>query len=507
MRGWEFTLAVDRAHPLPVFLQIAKAIADDVRRGRLKPGDRLPGTRTLARTLQVHRNTVIAAYEELAAEGWTTAFRARATFIARALPDPRPRKFASAIAIRDVIPGRVTYDLRPAPPAFLPVSGEATRSALPLAADGPDVRLFPASAMARAYRRALRQQTRTVLGHAPAEGHPRLRAALADMLTATRAVAAGPDSVMVTRGSQMALALAAFALFDTGHLVVVEDLGVRAAWEAFRLAGARVVAVPVDREGLRIDSLRELARREPIRAVYVTPHHQYPTTVTLSPRRRIELLELAREARFAIIEDDYDHEFCYEGRPVLPLASVDRCGCVIYVGTLSTVLAPGLRIGYVVAPVPLLEQMSTYRAFLDAQGDHAVEAAVAELLEDGELRRHLQRARRIYASRRDLLIETLRAELGGVLTCDVPSGGTGIWAHVDPTIDVDLWAARGPDHGVVFHAARRFAFDGRSRPYVRLGFCSLDETELREAVRRMARALPSRRERTYPCCQPNQMCS
>ena len=310
MRGWEHTIAVDDAGREPVFLQIARALVEDVRRGRLRPGDLLPSSRALAATLRVHRNTVLAAYQELYAEGWITMEKARGTFVSRELPEPRPRHFAPSP--RSVMPARAGFELgaatvqvpyRPPP-----------RGTLLLAGGLPDVRLAPALELARAYRRALATGSsgRALLDYGDPQGHVRLRSALAAMLSATRGLAADASSLLVTRGSQMALYLIARALFQPGDVVAIEALGYRPAWEAFRQAGARLVPLPVDAAGLDVDALAQLVGRERVRAVYVTPHHHYPTTATLAPGRRLRLLELARAARLAVIEDDYDHEFHYD---------------------------------------------------------------------------------------------------------------------------------------------------------------------------------------------------
>jgi GntR family transcriptional regulator/MocR family aminotransferase len=245
----------------------------------------------------------------------------------------------------------------------------------------------------------------------------------------------------------------------------------------------------VDSAGLDVEALEALCARERVRAVYVTPHHQYPTTAVLAPGRRLALLALAKRERMAVIEDDYDHEFHYDGRPVLPLASADDAGVVVYVGTLSKILAPGLRIGFVVAPVPVVERLSVIRSFVDRQGDRAVERAVAELLEDGDVQRHARRARRIYEGRRDALAEAIREHLGDTLSFELPSGGMALWARVDAEVDPDAWSERALAKKVAFYPGRRFAFDGRKRPFVRLGFAALDDDELREAVKRMAAAL------------------
>jgi GntR family transcriptional regulator/MocR family aminotransferase len=298
------------------------------------------------------------------------------------------------------------------------------------------------------------------------------------MISQTRALAAGPDDVLVTRGSQMGIDLFARTLLRPGDVVAVEEIGYRPAWEAMRNAGAKLVPVPIDEHGLRVDAL---PRR--LRAVYVTPHHQFPTTVTLSAARRLELLALAERHRFAILEDDYDHEFHYEGRPVLPLASADRAGSVVYIGTLSKVLAPGLRIGYVVAPRPVLERIVAHRLYVDRQGDQTVEHAVAELLEDGAVQRHVHRARRIYQARRDFLVDALRRRFDGVLSFAPPSGGIAIWARA--SCDVEAWAARALANRLMVQTGRRFMFDGHARPFLRMGYAGLNEAEMKEALRRL----------------------
>jgi GntR family transcriptional regulator/MocR family aminotransferase len=329
-----------------------------------------------------------------------------------------------------------------------------------------------------------------LLSYGPSQGHPRFRKAVSAMLASTRGLAAGADNVCITRGSQMALSLLSRALLRPGDVVAVEQLGYRSAWESFRIAGAKVVGIPVDGDGLIVDALERAVTEQQIRAVYVTPHHQFPTTVTMSAGRRLKLLDLARAHRFAIIEDDYDHEFHYDGRPVLPLASADRAGVVAYIGTFSKVLAPALRLGYVVAPIPLIECVAAHRSLIDTQGDQVLEFAIAELLEEGEIQRHIRRVRREYQARRDTLVEALRDHLGDVVSFEVPAGGIALWVKAAKGVDVDRWAARARDRGVVMVTGAAYTLDGRPRPFVRLGFASLNGRELAEGVRRLAAALP-----------------
>jgi GntR family transcriptional regulator/MocR family aminotransferase len=365
------------------------------------------------------------------------------------------------------------------------------RGTLNLSNGAPDVRLVPARMLGRAYRRALSLRAPELLAYGDAAGHAELRAAVASMLSSTRGLAARADDVVITRGSQMALNLTARALLRPGDTVAVEHPGYRPAWEAFRAAGATVVPLGVDDDGVDVDAIRSIAPAAKLRAVYVTPHHQYPTTVTLKAARRLSLIALARARRFAIIEDDYDHEFHYDGRPVLPLAASDHGGTVVYIGTLSKILAPGLRIGYVVAPRPVLNSIGAIRSLLDIQGDLATEAAVAELIEDGELQRHVARVRRVYEHRREILSSALRRAFNDDIEFTVSPGGMAFWVRFNMDVGWDRWVAQGLERGVFWYTGRRYAFDGRSTPFARFSFAWLDERELPEAVRRMAAALPS----------------
>ena len=488
---WGLNLALAGEGGPPVFLQIARAVSDAVRSGRLRPGHRLPGSRRLAEALGVHRNTVLAAYAELAAEGWIDAAHGRGTFVSSAIPDDRPRAAAPGAARRAATPRRAAFAL-PGPAPSLPPRPAVPRGTLVLAGGVPDLRLVARAPLWRAYRRVLARGPAELLGYGDPRGHPRLRGALAEMLAATRGLAVGGDDLVVTRGSQMALHLVARAIVAPGDLVAVESLGYRPAWEALRAAGARLVGVPVDGDGIDVDRLRALAAGRRLRAVYVTPHHQYPTTVAMSPARRLALLALAGERGFAVIEDDYDNEFHYQGRPILPLCAADAAGSVIYLGTLSKVLAPALRIGYLVAPAPVAERVLAVRAITDGQGDPVTECAVAELLEEGELQRHARRVRAVYRARRDALAAALGRELAGALRFQVPPGGMALWAAARRGLDVDAWASRARAAGVLFSTGREFALDGRPRPFLRLGYAQRSEAEIAEAVRRMSASLARR---------------
>ncbi len=493
MAEWKLAFFLDAKSAAPVYLQIAQALISEVQRGRLRPGDPLPGYRSLAEQLGVARNTVMAAYQELQAGGWVASRPGMGSVVADA--PPLHLAAADAPALAPSAPAGAGRQ-----PIGFELAGES-EGAEPRPAPGlmqfgsgvPDPRLLPGEALARAYRRALRRDRDNPLALEDPQGHPLFRGALATMLARARGIAAAPERIFVTRGSQHAFFLAAQAIFAPGDAVAVEALGDRGAWEAFARAGARCLPVPVDPDGIDVEALAAIAARERLRAVLVTPQRQYPTLAVLSPARRERLLELAAQHRFAVLEADQDAEFQFEGRPVAPLAAADRSGVVVHVGTLSKVFSPGLRLGFVHGPAPLLQRMKAVRLGFDRQGDLVLERAMAELMEDGELQSHVNRMHELYRRRRDILCAALSRELGSAAQALPPPGGLALWVKVAPDIDVDAWAARALRLGVVFRPGSHFSFERAPVQGLRVGFSSAAEVELEELARRMGAALAEAR--------------
>jgi GntR family transcriptional regulator/MocR family aminotransferase len=490
MSHWEPTLFIETKSGVPVFQQIAQGLAAEIRSGRFGPGDHLPGYRTIAKQLGVSRNTVIAAYRELQAQGFVVTHPVVGTVVASRPPMRAVAEAVPAVASSPRRPGLVGFDL--AAPSG-PRSTRPKADLLNVGSGVPDPRLVPGLALARAYRRVITARGGAVLAPGHPGGHPRLRQALAAMLASTRGLSAGADELFVARGSQMALYLLALAICPPGSAVAVEALGDRRAWDAFTRAGARCHPVPVDGGGLDVEALERLAAASGgfLRAVMVTPHRQYPTLVPLAPERRRRLLEVAAARRLAVIEVDLDSEFHYDGAPERSLASQDSAGVVVHVGTLSKLFAPALRLGFVVAPPPLVARLESLRSTLDRHGDPALEVAFAELMEDGELQRHLNRMRVTYRGRRDALCAALASQLGATLEVEPPSGGLALWARLRGDVDLDGWASRAMEAGVAFRPGRLFAFDGQAVSALRMGFAAHGEAELVEAVRRMAAARSS----------------
>lgn len=478
----QYIVSIEPSRPEePLYARISRSLAADIARGRLKPGDRLPGARSLAAMLAVNRHTVEAAFSELEAQGWVETQPARGVFVRTSDVDVPPRPFSRRLALRSEVPSSTGFDLSPSRPAR--VGRPASPKLLNLHGGVPDARLFPHELLARAYRSVLKRRGEQLLDYGDGHGEPRLRAALSEMLTRMRGLAASSEDVLITRGSQQAIWLAAHTLLGPGTRIGVEAWGYPPAWEAFRATGAELVPLPIDEHGVRIDGIERALAQGGLRAVYLTPHHQYPTMPALSEQRRLRILELAQKSRFALLEDDYAHEFQYEGRPRLPLASADRHGVVVYIGTLSKIVAAGLRVGYVVAPRPLLARMAALRTWIDRQGDNLTEAALAELFEEGAIERHARRMRRIYAARREVLAHELRQRLAGRVSFEVPGGGMAFWLEVHGTRPSE-WAERARAGGVLIRPGKLYSLiDQGDVPFLRMGFTALNEREIVRAVK------------------------
>lgn len=461
----------------PIFLALARSIIGEIERGRLKPGAALPGTRSLAQTLKLNRNTVDAAYHELTMQGWLATEPSRGTFVARDLPD---------VSASGKTTGTVQQPL--------PVNSNVPLITLKFSDGAPDARLLPTTAFAQAFRRALTSANFTHAStYSDPSGNRSLRETLSAYLNVERGLVATEKDILITRGSQMGLFLAAKAVAEPGTKIAVEQTGYTLAWSAFRAAGAEIIGIPVDEGGIDVDALEMMARHDPqLKAVYVTPHHQYPTTVTLGAARRLRLFDIAQRYGLVIIEDDYDNEYRYDGRPVLPL--IARSGKdlpVIYLGSFSKLLAPGIRIGYVVAPENYLKLMIRHREAIDRQGDLPLELALSDLLADGTIKRHARKARRIYHARRDFLAEQLHNTLGTCGDFVLPAGGLAIWFRLRQGICAQEWAANAARSGLSVLPGAHFELDKtRATEAFRIGFASLNEAELTRTVQILARTKP-----------------
>ena len=386
-----------------IYRQVRRAIVHR----RLRPGDRLPPSRELARELAVARGTVTAAYERLAAEGFVAFRQGAGTFVSEL--GAQAERDSSAHRSSGVLQPRRIWQSISLPTAFEKPARFDFRSGL------GDASLFPETEWRRAVTRALRSSTTTAGVYESSAGRRDLRAAIVRYIGISRSVEASADDVVITNGTQQALDLVARVLLAPGDAIAVEDPGYGPPRALFKALGLRVVGVPVDREGLIVDALPP-----GVRAVYVTPSHQYPLSVTLTMPRRHALLAWAEQNNAAIIEDDYDSEFRFGGRPLEPLQTLDANGRVVYVGSFSKSMLPTLRLGFLVTPPSLREALHKAKFVSDWHSPTLMQAALARFIDDGAFARHVRRMTAVYRVRHEMLTDALSRNFADLLEL-VPS--------------------------------------------------------------------------------------
>jgi GntR family transcriptional regulator/MocR family aminotransferase len=499
MRKWRplLDLDADGAGQKASYRKIVDGLASAIRSGRLEPGAALPGTRELADILDVNRKTVILAYEEAIIKGWLVSEPRRGTFVnalfadhtappAKALHSGRAASANAAFAPDFMTPALPPYfdDL------YVPAARAGrTRETMFFDNGAPDHRLLPQAVLHRYYRNAMKAAFKSSwVKYGNLESAAQLRTALAEMLRATRGLTAGAANICLTQGTQMALHLAAGALIHPGDVVLVERLSYPPAWAIFRALGAQIEVIDVDRDGCRVDQIEALCLKKPVRLIYLTPHHQFPTTVSLRADRRQKLLALAQQHRFTIIEEDYDHEYHFEGRPYLPLASDAGQRSVIYIGSLSKLLGSSFRCGFIVAPENLTQALDKNQLLISTHGDAVMQKMLADLIADGELRKHLRRAAKLYRARKDALMESLHARFGERVTLRNPEGGLALWVTFREDIDVDAMVRHAADVQLFVRSGRQFSPLDQPVNGLRLGFASMTPDELVLAVDRLHEA-------------------
>lgn len=449
-----------------VYRQLRAAILD----GRLRTGDRLPATRELAERLEVSRNTVLDAFGLLVAEGFVVGKVGAGTYVAD----------ASALSPRRAPSGP---SMRPSRRWKLAAATAASRHDVryDFGIGAPDPSLFPWDEWRGAVSHQLRGRRRFP-GYPTPEGDPTLRTAIARHIGLSRSVVAGADDIVITSGAQQALDLVARVLIEPGATVAVEEPGYPPAHRAFAAAGARIIPIPVDAEGLDVSRLPRTTR-----LVYVTPSHQFPLGMPMSLPRRLALLSWAERHRAAIVEDDYDCELRFDGRPLEPLQSLDRSGRVLYIGTFSKTLLPTLRIGFLVAPASILPALRAAKQLADSHNPLELQRALATLIDDGTFARHLRRVLRVYRGRRDRLLAALARHLDSFTPIAAPAG-LHLAGMFPARTDTTALAARLFDDDVAVEPLAPY-YRRRSRPGLALGFGLIDESAIDEGVRRIARAL------------------
>lgn len=480
LRSWDFKLQLNKASGLALYLQIAQQIIDDIQQGRLPPATVMPGTRELAENLRVNRKTVVLTYDELIAQGWLVTEHRRGTFVSDRLPHFPP-------TLNETNPPPAIANDRS---ALLSSNHPLGESVIDFSEGMPDTRFIPYEALSRAFRHSLVLASRSSLSkYENPKGSLELRTSIAAMLNMEKGLHVGAEHICVVRGSQMGIFIAARILTRPGDNIAFEHPTYASAREAFKSCGANILHIGIDEYGIKVDEIEKICRKHPLRAVFVTPQHQFPTTVTLRQERRQELLRLAERHDFFIVEDDHDHEFQFSDQPVFPLASGDRCDRVIYIGSLSKILAPGLRVGYLAASPAFADQCASEIILIDRQGNTAIELAISELMKSGEIKRHTRRMSKIYYDRRVTFQDLLRNELGTWVDFDLPKSGLAFWLRFKLNVDMPRLLKYAAKENLFFSSNSIFAEHANDIQGIRLGFANLNNKELADGMQRIKRVL------------------
>ncbi len=476
-------IELDRACEVALYIQLSNNLARLIKRGTLKPGFKLPGTRVMALQLGVNRNTIVAALSELEAEGWIYSRDRSGWYINDDLPMVKPRSANGNLGIACCYPEATGFALYGA----VPQAQRAPQIPPPRLAfdDGSsDPRLAPLQEYAREYASVLQSpRLTTLLEQASPMGDRRLRDIYTPLLNQYRGLNVKPGQMILTRGATQAIYLLSRVLLCPGDKAVVGQSSYQVANHAFEQAGAALLRIPVDQKGLQTGVLEELLQRQRIRLVYIPSHHYWPTTVALAPERRVQLLELARKYRFAILEDDYDYDYHYQHKPLLPIASADCEGYVIYIGSYSKKLFPAARAGFILAPQNLIQRLVRARQLIGDVGDPVQERALARLIELGTMRRYGKKALRAYRKRRDHLCRLLSEELSFAVDFEVPEGGMAVWVRFKAGYPLPELARRCREKGLYLSDGLAYNPPGEQWNACRMGFAALNCDEISAAFR------------------------
>jgi GntR family transcriptional regulator/MocR family aminotransferase len=477
-----------RAPGTPAYRWLQTALRLEILEGRLRPGARLPATRELASLYGLSRGTIVNAFEQLQAEGYVQGSVGSGTYVSTVLPDDllQVTRHAGAPPLAPPKTSRrfsrpfSRYGVRVRPfPSLETGAARAFRTNLPA------LDLFPTTLWTQITARRLRRVSTSLLYGCGPMGYRPLQEAVADYLGASRGVRCLPEQVAILSGVQEALDLAARLFLDPGDRVCMEDPGYVGATLAFKAAGATIAAAPVDDEGMELRP-RHLRGA---RLVYITPGHQSPLGMAMSLPRRLALLDWARKAGALIIEDDYDSEYRYSGRPIPALQGLDRHGLVLFSGTFSKVLFPSLRIGYLVVPRDMVERVAAAKSVMNRHAPVLEQAVLCDFITDGHFARHVRRMREVYAERLSVLLEEARLRLAGLLEISPVEAGLQTVGWLRDGIDAESAAQGAAARGVEVTPLGDYSQRRMTRQGWVLGFAAADKREIRRGVRELAALL------------------
>ncbi|APG64175.1 hypothetical protein LPB136_01795 [Tenacibaculum todarodis] len=487
MFPFKTSFTLDRKISKPLYLQLSNQFIQLIKEQKLPPKTKLPGSRTLAELLNIHRKTVVASYDELILQGWIESVAKKGTFVHSNLPLLHQTEFSKS-----------NFTSEKQKTGFFFYKNEVFTSkniikdeAVMYLNDGvSDGRLTPIEEIARTYRRITnKKNVFNHLGYNSPYGNEKLRGVLVNYLNETRGLQVAKENVLITRGSQMGIWLSSQLLLKKGDVIVTGETNYASATTTFKNQQAIIKIVEVDENGIVTDNIEAICKKQQIKAVYVTSHHHHPTTVTLSAERRIHLLNLSTQYNFAIIEDDYDYDFNYNHAPILPLKSHDTNGNVIYIGSVCKTVAPVFRVGYLIASKEFVDEAASRRKIVDRQGDELLELTFADFIHSGDLDRHIRKVMKIYKQRRDLFCNLFSKELNAFFQFEKPKGGMAIWAILNKKYSWKQVVKEAQKHKLIIGDFNRYDMGNLKHNGIRIGFASYTEAEIYELIFRFKKTM------------------
>jgi len=470
----------DKSCTTPIYSQITGQLTALIQDGTIRPGSFLPGTRQMAELLAVNRKTVINAYEELRIQNWIDVVPQKGYRVIPELSLIKPRSYhpKDNFGHPEGTPGKLTAK-------YLQGGYKISARAIEIVVDDglPDARLFPYLKMHRVYRDYGKNIILKSSALAPEEaGSEQIRGACSDFLNSTRGLNICMDRIVMTGSSQMAIFIATSIILSPGDVVVMGDPIDPHAQEVIKNAGAEIVAVRMDNEGIDTDELENLINKYRVKMLYIAPQHHHPTTVTLSDTRRENLLRLIHSHGFWVVEDDSGYDFHYENSPIMPLASANHAGKVIYVGSFDKIFSASFRVGYLVAKPEVIAKVIRLKGIMDLKGDIYMERMVSGMIRTGDLRRHIKKSNKLYFQRCNFVCDLLNAKLGHILKFTKPQGGLALWLRFSTGYPVAKLIAMASKAGLLLKGTHLDDTGSAMHNGIRFGYASLSEAEMTRAV-------------------------
>ncbi len=476
----------DKSSASPVYIQISQQIINAIQRSYLAVGTVLPGTRVFSQLINVHRNTAVAVYEELASQGWVEIIANKGTFVL--VPEQKTATIkAGSNQIGDAYNFAETTGF-PFQTSFnLSSTQEFSEAKYELNDGQPDLRQHPIHEFSKWYAASMKRKSLiSKWNQNKKTTYSVFENQLCNYLNATRSLHIKPKNVISTRSTEMSLYIISQLLINQKDIVLVGDLSNYAANMIFQQSGATIKTIPIDEQGINVDFIKTHFVKGAIRCVYLCPNRDYPTTNTLTVERRLKLLQLAKEYLFAIIEDDYDYDFQFDGKAMLPMASSDANGMVIYLGKLGQSLFPSFQTGFVVAPENLIAEAKNYLQILDRQGDLIQEQMLAELIYEGEIHRLLKKNILVYKQRRDFICQCFEENFKDIIRFKKPRGGLALWLQFKTVIPLVQLSEQALKYDLFL--PKTILYQNKNTCAIRLGFGHLNEAEIEIIVKKLKQA-------------------